>query len=242
LTETCEESDNFSLLLLSTSRTCSWQKNQVYQFRENDRESGTVASFQERAMATTLEERAVQPAPRETWAMAVVYEDTLTRDRAMAVCDQLVHRFWGEVDFEFSWWREAFLTDSTIAAEAAGAAVNADLILFSTHAEGGLSAGTRAWIETWLDKRGKREGALIDLIGTSDDSGTGAAPTHPYLRQIAERGGLDYVSFDFPITPQVMEDSIESIHHRAGQITSVLDQILSRTPADQSPPGRALED
>ena len=193
-------------------------------------------------MATNLEESVVQAAPVETCAVVVVYEDTLTRDRAMSVCDELVQQFWAEVEFEFSWWRETYLADSNIASEAACVATNADLIIFSTHAEGELSATTAAWIETWLDKRGTREGALIGLIGTPEDPSAGTALKHDYLRRVAQRGGLDYLSSILPITQRELGDSIESIHHRAEQTTSVLDQILNQSSAYQSHPWRTLED
>lgn len=180
--------------------------------------------------------------PVETWAVVVVYEDTLTRDRALAVCDMLVQHFWTKVEFEFNWWREAFLTDSIIAREASWYAANADLIIFSIHAEGELSAGTTAWIETWLDKRGKRDGALIGLLGTPADPKTEVDLKHRYLRQIAQHGGLDYLSSILPITQREVENSIELIHQRAGQMTSVLDQILNQPLTHASPRWQSLED
>ena len=193
-------------------------------------------------MKTTSEECAVRPAARETWAVAVVYEDTVTRDRAMSVCDGLVQQFWTEVEFEISWWRENYLADSAIARQAGAAAANADLIVFSTHAGGELTAGTTAWIETWLDTRKTREGALIGLIGTADDSIANTDLKHRYLNQIAERGGLDYLSSVLPNPVRELEDYFESIHRRADQMTSVLDQILKESPSHQSVQRWMLED
>ncbi|MBI3851181.1 MAG: hypothetical protein HY298_13040 [Verrucomicrobia bacterium] len=193
-------------------------------------------------METKLEENAIQSGPGENWAVVVVYEDTVTRDRALAVCDELVQQFWAEVEFDFNWWRETYLADSTMAREAAWSAMNADLIIFSTHAEGELSATTTAWIESWLDHRDTRDGALIGLIGTPDDRLTDATLKHRRLREFAERGGLDYLSSILPITRDELEDAIESIHHRAEQTTSVLDQILHQSPAHHSQPWRTLSD
>lgn len=188
-------------------------------------------------MPAKLEENLIRAEPRESFAVAVVYEDTLTRDRAMSVCDELVHQFWTEVDFEISWWRESYLADSDIAMAAADSAANADLIVFSTHAGGELSAGLTTWIESWLDKRQEREGALIGLIGTSDDAITDVDLKHRYLTKIAERGKLDYLSSVLPIAPQTVDESVDSIHRRADQITAVLEQIL-HYPATQRPSSR----
>jgi len=175
-------------------------------------------------------------------AVAVVYEDTLTRDRALSVCDELVQQFWAEVDFEITWWRESYLADPDIAMAAAESAANADLIVFSTHAQGELSAAIITWVETWLDKRQEREGALVGLIGTPDDTVTDADLKHRYLTKIAERGKLDYLSSVLPMAPQVADESIDSIHRRADQITTVLEQILHYPAVHQPSSRRTFED
>ena len=192
-------------------------------------------------MAAKRQNSAATPKPKETWTVVVVYEDTTTRERAMAVCDQLVKRFWSKVEFEFSWWRQTYLADSNIAKAAAWSAANADLIVFSTHSDSELSAGLKAWVETWLEKRREREGALIGLIGTARDPKTDTASKHRYLRQIAERARMDYLSTELSAAPEAIADSIESIHQRADQITSVLDEILSHTPLHPSPPRRSTD-
>jgi hypothetical protein len=189
-----------------------------------------------------FEESLIQAEPRESVTVAVVYEDTLTRDRAMVVCDELVQRFWAEVDFEITWWRESYLADSDIALAATDSAVNADLIVFSTHANGELSAGLTTWIETWLDKRQEGEGALIGLIGTPNDANTDADLKHRYLTKIAERGKLDYLSSLLPIAPPMVDESIDSIHRRADQVTAVLEQILHYPTTHQPTSRRTFED
>jgi hypothetical protein len=200
------------------------------------------STSQKHKVPAKFEQRSAQAEPRESVAVAVVYEDTLTRDRAMVVCDELVQRFWAEVDFEITWWRESYLADSDIAMAATDSATNADLIVFSTHAEGDLSAGLTAWIETWLDKRQEREGALIGLIGTPDDAITHADLKHRYLTKIAERAKLDYLSSVLPIAAQAVDESIDSIHKRADQITAVLDQILHYPTTHHRSSQRTLED
>ena len=51
----------------------------------------------------------------DLFSAVVLYEDHATRDRAMEICDRLVHKFWADVEFEFNWWRFDFLSDSTLA-------------------------------------------------------------------------------------------------------------------------------
>ncbi len=188
-------------------------------------------------MPPKLEQNLIHTEPKETLVITVVYEDTLTRDRAMLVCDELVQQFWAQVDFDVSWWRESYLADSNIAMAAADSALKADMIMLSMHAAGELSPRLTNWIETWLEKRGEREAALVGLIGTPNDASAGLELKDRCLSEIAERGKLDYLSSVLPATSQPGDDSIDSIHRRADQITSVLDQILHYSPTHQPPSG-----
>ena len=70
----------------------------------------------------------------DPFSAVVLYEDHATRDRAMDVCDRLVHRFWADVEFDFSWWRFDFLRDSTLAGDAVRVAARSELILLAAHA------------------------------------------------------------------------------------------------------------
>ena len=85
-------------------------------------------------------------------------------------------------------------------------------------------------------KRGDREGALVGLT----DSAAGAygvnAQKFIYLRGVAHRGGMDYLTQVPQELSRGMSDSIESYTERAHQVTSVLDEILHY----KSPPPNLL--
>ena len=59
------------------------------------------------------------------------------------------------------------------AKEAAWKASCADLILFSATPEGDFPLAVKAWIETWLNKRGDREGMLVGLMDSLADPAAG---------------------------------------------------------------------
>lgn len=127
---------------------------------------------------------------RSTLSVVIVYEDQATRDRAMATCDYLVKRHWSDFEFDFSWWKFAYLRDPAIAAAAATAASEANMIIFSAQVGKELPPVVRGWVEKWSSKREKDRGALVALIGSPEDALT---PTHYYLRNVAVKSHMDFL-------------------------------------------------
>ncbi len=164
-------------------------------------------------------------------AVAVVYDDTATRDRAMLLCDHLVGRLWEDIDFEFSWWKFDYLRAAQIAADAAAAARNADMIIFSAHAARELTPTVRNWIGTWTGERENREGALVALIGTAHDLIRGASPVHHYLRDVAKRARMEYLSNLPEAVSEPFDVSVDAILSRATTVTLVMDRILKQASA-----------
>jgi hypothetical protein len=73
---------------------------------------------------------------KTAWSVVVVYEDAATRESGVIFCDQLVGRFWGNCEFEVSWWPFAVLNQAPAAKEAAERAAKADLIILSATPDG----------------------------------------------------------------------------------------------------------
>jgi hypothetical protein len=159
-------------------------------------------------------------------AVVVTYEDKATRDRAMLLCDQLVQNLWEDIDLEFSWCKFDYLRDPRIATAATAAASRADLIIFSAHASSSLPPEVRNWIEAWTNQRQDREGALVALIEAASHPINGATPTHLYLRDVADRARMDYLS-DLPEAVSVeFTRPFDAIMHRAVTVTPVMERIL----------------
>jgi hypothetical protein len=148
----------------------------------------------------------------------------------MAVCDHLVQQFWAEVEFKFHWWRTDFLQNSGMAATAAGNAADADFIIICTGADSELSPAVNAWFESWIGRRGGREGALIDLTEAGVALTGGAQHKQLQLRKAARRAMMDYLTTVPSAISGTLPDSFESAAFRAGQVTSVLDEILHPPP------------
>jgi hypothetical protein len=166
----------------------------------------------------------------DLFSAVVLYEDLATRDRAMEICDRLVHKFWAEVEFDFNWWRFDFLHDSALAADAVRLAARSELILLAAHAGRELPTAVKDWIESWLPIREPGFGVLVAMIGTEADRIRGLSPIHVYLREAAQRANMDYLPqvIDAPLGK--LDTSIETIANRAEKVTSLLDDILHRPP------------
>jgi hypothetical protein len=151
--------------------------------------------------------------------VVVLFDDDVARSAALNFCNNLVERFWAQYGFEVSWCSFELLGDPHAARNAAAKAKAADLVVFATKY---VPAQIRAWIETWLNERSDHEGALVDLSGASE-----AGPeTQVYLRTVAHRAGMDYLTQPPQNMSWCIPDSPESCSHRADTVTSVLNEIL----------------
>lgn len=163
---------------------------------------------------------------KRAWSVVVVFEDAATRGQAVEVCDHLVRRFWTDSELALSWWSWEMLEQPTHAQEAIQKAAEADFLIFAVRTERDFPAALQGWIETWLTMRGERDGALMSLFGKEAEAGEALAERHAYLRQVAHRGGMDYLTE----TPQdlsfLIPDSLDWCSARAESVTSVLDEIL----------------
>jgi len=163
---------------------------------------------------------------KRTWSVVVVFEDAATRQQAVEVCDHLVKRFWTDFELAVSWWSCAMLEQPVLASDALQKAAEADLLIFALGTEEGLPMPVQEWIETWLSMRGERDGALVDLLVKEVEAGEAPAERHGYLRQVAHRGGMDYLTKEPQNLSLSIPDSLDWYSARAERVTSVLDEIL----------------
>jgi len=164
----------------------------------------------------------------DAMAVAVAYADKATRERAMLLCDHLVDKLWQDVDFEITWWKFDYLNDQRIASDAADAARQADMVIFSAEADRELTPAVQGWIESWAARRESREGALVALIGNDNGPANGTGPVHIYLRGVARRAEMDYLSNLPDSLSEQVSGSVQSISPRSAPAPSTLDRIYQR--------------
>jgi hypothetical protein len=161
------------------------------------------------------------------WSVAVVYEDSLARECAVKFCDLLVQRFWSESEFSMDWWGFSELENESSNREAEAKCAEADLVIFATRPEADLPDSVHQWMENWVARRGEREGALIGLNDPSAAAMNAGPGKFCYLRSVAHRAGMDYLT-NMPEILRAPPESTESCCERARQVTHVLDEILHR--------------
>ena len=118
--------------------------------------------------------------------------------------------------------------DPNAARDAHAKARGADVIVFATRPEGPVPGTVTNWVERCLAHRTDREGTLAGLIDSSTVLTGWAAEKHAWLRSVAHRAGMDYLTQVPQEITRPIPDSLESFSERAQQVTSVLDEILHK--------------
>lgn len=173
---------------------------------------------------------------KATKAITVVYDDAEAQQTAVGFCDGLVTRFWEQFEFEVSWWSLELLENEGCAQTAVKKASLADIVVFATGSCEGVSPGFDQWVERWLREREEHEGTLVGLLPRRAFADFGTSAMSRYLRTIAHRAGMDYLTGIPEGLSQPIPESLESCAERAQQVTTVLDEILhSRLPAAPVP-------
>ena len=174
--------------------------------------------------------------PPNRCLVTVLYEDTRARDRAISLSHRLVRDFWHEIDFGFSWWRFRYLDDATISGAALGAAVDADIIVFSYDASHELPVGVVDWLDRWTNTRSPAAGIIVPLVDPGAATELQSSSGLVCLQDAARRVGMDCLTpgqMRYPFSPL---GSVEYIHDRANQTTRVLDDILKNMGHAPTPP------
>ena len=161
---------------------------------------------------------------KEQCEILIVYEDAITRAEAVRFCDSLVQKFWSRNNFQIEWCPFTDLQSEASSNKHCESATTANILIFALRPEAGTSKHLHTWVESWLDQRGEREGTLIGLLDTPM-AGDAEGP-YGFLRQVAHRAGMDYVTQIPNSILHTIPDSADSYTERAMEVTRVLEDIL----------------
>jgi hypothetical protein len=115
----------------------------------------------------------------------------------MRVLQSLGRRFAGEIIFSQTWWRFRYLEDPDVALVARHYASAADIVIFSSSAAGLFPLPIMNWIESWAAARRKPHGVLVPMIGSPNIPPQLYATRLFYLRHVADRAKMDFLSPTF---------------------------------------------
>ncbi len=176
---------------------------------------------------------------KQTCTVVVIYQDAVTRERAMVACDFLMQHLWSEVEFDFHWWRTDFLEHTIMAHAAAKQAAEADFLIFCCGLERECPPTLKSWFESWVGDRHGRDGVLLNLTTASATETGSARSAEAFLRGVARRAMLDYLAPGSPTLTGTLPASYEEVDQRASEMSSVLEEILHPPPR---PPSFGLND
>ncbi|SPE59092.1 hypothetical protein SBV1_30027 [Verrucomicrobia bacterium] len=138
--------------------------------------------------------------------LTVVYQDQDTKVWAREVSDAVV-RSAGEHKVCATWWKLEHLAQPGVLAGAVSTALKAQIIVVAVTAAEGLPYPFYVWVESWLQHRRPRSGALIALLSLPRRSEARAHQARQYLRDLAQQGGLEFLLEERPL---VTEPAVKS--------------------------------
>lgn len=159
-------------------------------------------------------------------SVMVLYKSPPARELAMKFCDQLARQPGADERVVINWFSFEYLAVPQNAKEVLESAAKVDLLAFAVTARGELPAGIKLWTEHWLLRRGEREGSLVGLLLEAGPSAGAAGLKEIYLRHLAHRAGMDYLSHFPGQICRAIPNSLDSFNQRAGRISPLLDEIL----------------
>ena len=161
-------------------------------------------------------------------SIVVLHEDEPTRQQAVRCLEDLVEKAWMHCAFDTDWASFGDLRNRGIASELLEKASNADFVIFSLRSEGEFTFEALEWMERWLQSREEsHEGALVGLFMNRGDT---CQEKEIFLRNLARKTGLDFLTRLPEGSIGNIPDSLNSFTERATCMTGVLDEILQNPP------------
>ena len=122
-----------------------------------------------------------------------VWQDSLTRHWAAELWDQ-AGQLIGHGSVCLKLWDLNELRKTPVFPQAVRAAAGADVLVISIRDAGELPLFLRVWIDAWIPRRARRHGTLVALIGVPAERGAQSGSAYQYLKEVARRAGLDFLS------------------------------------------------
>jgi len=145
-------------------------------------------------MERTPPSKPVAPTPaKSALNVTAVYQDAWGREWATELWLR-VTQMMGSDAIANTGWDLVELNRPEVFSEAVSAAAIADVLVISIHAGEQLPPPLCAWIDAWLPRRQRQDGALIALLGTAAGQPDSLSKqTEEHLSTVARRGRLDFL-------------------------------------------------
>lgn len=129
---------------------------------------------------------------RTVFQVVAAYDDLPSRNRALHLYHRIEMQLGRDYLFECSWWRFDHLCESLLREQAADEAAKANMIILSLRDAPDLPQGPRAWIDSWLPRRGVQKAALVALVAGQGPREESKAPLLPSIENVAREAQMDF--------------------------------------------------
>lgn len=138
------------------------------------------------------EQAAVASGPESDLAVTVIYQDDVTRQWALEVCERVAGVV-GRAALNVRWWKLDDLSQPAVLAGAVSTALRADVLMVAIRASEGFPLPFCIWVNSWLPHRPAGKAALVALISLPECPSLALDRGREYLRAVARQGRLDFV-------------------------------------------------
>jgi hypothetical protein len=148
--------------------------------------------------------------PKHAFRIVVAGEDFGAVLYAQELSGRLAAELEPALEISSDAWKFEALSNPQAGKQAAHGACKADMVIIAADGAVEPPAHVKSWIESWMPRKRKRSSALVALIDHEDHTPYARSPLCAYLRRIARKGGMDFLTnsancrqHDFEVTTQV---------------------------------------
>jgi len=175
--------------------------------------------------------------------VAMFYDDTAARDRAVTLSHHLADHFWQELDFSFSWWRFRYLEDPGIAETACAAAASADILVFSVVAASLPEAHVLRWLNSWVPHRNEEVGVVVPLLHPSTAEAISDSSWMVEIEEVARQTGMECLLPSELKRSPLLDEPLRQMQVRSRHVGGILGDIMEETRHfEHHPPGWGLNE
>ena len=126
--------------------------------------------------------------------VVTAYEDFATGQRAIETCSNLERRLGHEFQFRTNMWKFEVLQQSKLFEMAVQDALEAQIVIISTHGENELPQPVQDWIQMWSSRKDGDACALVALFDCVMPARLEVRSIRSHLSNIARAGQMDFFS------------------------------------------------
>jgi hypothetical protein len=148
--------------------------------------------------ARILEKTEQQSPTKKTFKVIIAYQTLDDGIRAVS----MANRLGAQCEMTMDVWKWSILQHKDASAVASQTARDADMIIIASQSNGNVPTHLMTWIESWMESQSGKGSALVALLGPKSEFPGEPCPLRIYLRDVAEKAGMDFICNSNPRSGQ----------------------------------------